>query len=374
MPSPPPDFELTKEQIAVKDPIGLTKTVVQETEEVIIEKQEGVRTRIINYWKDAIRKYNLHFFFIGLQLSVFAFFQILNGKELIFSFDWFALIIVLLIVVGSFIVYVLKLYPYASPVDIMIEMTPFFFAYYSYSLIAALTKTVIYPNVHLYFPYRLEKALFGWMIGNQTPNYWLENLVKSPAMDIISALIYTFDMSVPILLCVYYFLSRRRESFELATLSILLMGLMAQVTFVLLPTSPPWYVREFGFTAPWYGRDYSPYSGAGLSTFDELTGFPLISMFYSGSSDYFAAFPSMHAGFGFISLLIAYHGLGKKSLIFTIPFNLIVYIIAIYTFHHYIIDLIAGMVYATVAYFLVKKLMKIFKREEILTGFGFKYT
>lgn len=371
MPSPPSEADLVNSDTLTK---SVLPTVPDEKEDYVLEEHLSVKARFLNYWKNAIRKYNLHFYFIGFQISVFLFFQILNGKDLIFSFDIMALVIIVLIVAGSFIVYALKLYPYDSPVDVMIEMTPFFFAYYSYSLIANLQENVIYPHVHLNFPYKTERFLFEWMFGGKMPNEWFESVFKTKTFDIIAGIIYTVDMGVPIIVCIYYFLAKRRKNFELSTLSILLMGLLAQITFVVMPTAPPWYIKEFGFSQPWYGRDYSPYAGGGLSSFDELTGFPLISMFYSGSSDYFAAFPSMHAGFTFITLLIAYNGFGKKSLIWTIPFNIIVYIIAVYSYHHYLVDLIGGMIYATVAFFVLKFLMKRLHREEIWTGFGFNYT
>jgi len=364
--------EILKENIVEETDIVELPSKTLEKEIYLIEGKASLKARFVGFWKEEVKRFNLHFFFMSIQLAVFGFFQFLNKKENIFTFNPYALLIMGAIILGSFIVFALKWYPYLSQVDIMIEMTPFLFAYYSYSLISGLTKNVIYPNVHVRFPYEADMYLFGWIFGEQ-PNIWLAQHLKSPFVDITSAIIYTFDMSVPILICAYFYIARKRASFEVGTLSILLMGIMAQITFVLLPTAPPWYVQQFGFKKPWYGRDYSIYSGAGLASFDELTGFPLISKFYSASSDYFAAFPSMHAGFAFVSVLMAYKGLGKKSLLFTVPFTLVVCTIAIYTFHHYIIDLLAGILYATVAFIIVLLLMKLFKRKKILTERGYKY-
>jgi hypothetical protein len=209
----------------------------------------------------------------------------------------------------------------------------------------------IYPKawagpIHVAWPFRLERLLFGipTEAGRVIPSFFLQQRHVA-FLDILTGVVYSLHMVVPIGFAFYVWLKdrahARRFNWVFFTLNVL-----AFVTYVALPVAPPWYVDAFGFRP----GDWSlPPQAAGLAHFDALIGMPYFAGVYAKNSWVYGAIPSMHAGFPFVVVLFARKILSPQGWLPLVLFMLLVWFSAVYLGHHYVIDLIAGVLYVFVA-------------------------
>ncbi len=203
----------------------------------------------------------------------------------------------------------------------------------------------IFPN-HEFNPvriqelYELEKYFFGFSYKGTivTPNeYWAVN--THPVLDFLSGIFYLCWVPVPFMFAVWLFFKDRRTLIEF-TLAFLLTNILGFILYYTYPAAPPWYVEVHGFQ-----KDFSVASSeAGLANFDALFGFNFFAEMYTKNSNVFAAVPSLHAAYPIISLYFAWK---KRMKLTSILFFVIlagIWFAAVYTRHHYIIDVLLGAV------------------------------
>jgi inositol phosphorylceramide synthase catalytic subunit len=198
--------------------------------------------------------------------------------------------------------------------------------------------------------YDLEKTLFGISTpsGVVIPSEYFLNFSNS-TLDILSGIFYLCWIPVPLVFAIILFY-RDRKSFFLFSLTFFLANIIGFIGYYIYPAAPPWYVMQNGFEF----LSSTPGNMAGLGRFDQHLGFPLFEGIYSKSSNVFAAMPSLHAAY---MLIVVYYGLrtgfGKYNLFFAIIMAGI-WFTAVYSAHHYVIDVIAGIVTALVSIYLFR--------------------
>lgn len=196
-----------------------------------------------------------------------------------------------------------------------------------------------YNTVHIEDLYNAEKYLFG--INDQgtilTPNeYW--QLHSNTFLDILTGICYLCWVPVPLAFATYLFF-KNRTGFLHFSLNFLLVNLLGFVIYYVYPAAPPWYVQEYGF-------DFianTPGHVGGLGRFDLFFGAGIFKSLYEKSSNVFAAMPSLHASY---PLLVLFYGLKYKMKWFNILFAAImlgIWFAAVYSSHHYILDVLAGI-------------------------------
>jgi membrane-associated phospholipid phosphatase len=95
----------------------------------------------------------------------------------------------------------------------------------------------------------------------------------------------------------------------------------------------------------------TPSNPAGLARLDQLIGLPIASTFYSGSANVFGAMPSLHVAYATIVAWVVFPLKGKLR-VATLLFAVSMAFSAVYLRHHYILDVLAGLVLAVpVAWF-----------------------
>jgi membrane-associated phospholipid phosphatase len=193
-----------------------------------------------------------------------------------------------------------------------------------------------YHTVHIESIYRLEKQLFG--VGGQTWNeYW--QVHRTTFLDVLSGCCYLCWIPLPLAFSGYLF-HRDKELFFRYTLTFLLVNLLGFVIYYLYPAAPPWYVQQYGFSF----NPHTPGNTAGLGRFDSYFHVGIFSALYSKSSNVFAAMPSLHASY---PLTVFYFGLRYRlGWMKNILFGLImagIWFAAVYSGHHYVLDVLAGI-------------------------------
>jgi len=203
----------------------------------------------------------------------------------------------------------------------------------------------IFTPVHIEDLYDLEKKLFGIPFNGQllTPNeYWKLN--TNSFLDVLTGFFYLMWVPVPLAFATYLFF-KRREQFVYFSLTFLWVNLLGFVVYYCFPAAPPWYVQAHGFQFIYTTAGNT----GGLSRFDHFFNIHLFQGIYSKGSNVFAAMPSLHSSY---PLIVLYYALKNKMGVINLFFATLVlgiWFAAVYNSHHYVLDVIGGVLCAIVA-------------------------
>jgi len=213
-----------------------------------------------------------------------------------------------------------------------------------------------FNHVHIADLYNFEKKLFGINFNGSrlTPNeYWRIN--GTTALDITAGLFYICWIPVPLSFGAYLFFKNRREFLGFA-LTFFLVNLLGFVVYYLYPAAPPWYVYEHGFVF----NAATPGNTGGLAKFDAYFNVTIFKSIYAKGSNVFAAMPSLHSAY---PIIVMYYGLRNKLGFINIVLGMVmigIWLTAIYTSHHYILDVLAGIICAIIGINLFNVLFPTF--------------
>ncbi len=214
----------------------------------------------------------------------------------------------------------------------------------------------IFPNyefnpVHIQEPYNIEKSLFGFEYLGQivTPNEFFEQNTH-PIADVASGLFYLSWVPVPIAFAIWLFFRDKRMLLDFS-FAFLLTNLFGFVLYYAYPAAPPWYVEMHGFI-----ENFSiPGNEAGLANFDRIMGIPLFHGMYAKNANVFAAIPSLHSAYPILPL---YFALKRRMKLAAVVFFIIclgIWGTAVYSRHHYIIDVILGVLCAVATIIVLER-------------------
>ncbi len=217
-----------------------------------------------------------------------------------------------------------------------------------------------YPNylvneVSIQELYEFEKQVFGITTasGIVTPNEFAA-INSHPFLDVLAPAFYLTWVPIPMLFVVYLFYTNKTMMAQFA-FSFLLANIVGLIIYYIYPAAPPWYVANYGFDF----HPNTPGSPAGLIKFDEFFGINIFEGMYAKNGNVFAAIPSLHSAF---PVLLVYFGIKMRLVAAYIFFFIIlagIWFAAIYTNHHYIIDVLLGGLTALFSILLLEKgLMK----------------
>ncbi len=211
----------------------------------------------------------------------------------------------------------------------------------------------MFPNYHynevdisqIYF---LEKRLFGFVSEGiaVTPNEYF-SINHTQFLDILSAFFYLNWMPVPLAFAFYLYFRNKRLYLDFA-LTFLLVNIIGFIGYYVYPAAPPWYVDLYGFEF----KAGIPGNTAGFERFDELIGIPVFGSLYSRNSNVFAAVPSLHCAY---PVVVLYYGIVAKvgkPILLLVLFMTGIWFAAVYSGHHYVIDVILGVVCAALGIIL----------------------
>jgi hypothetical protein len=197
-----------------------------------------------------------------------------------------------------------------------------------------------YNTVQIESLYHLEKSLFGIKSADGsiiTPNeYWYAH--QNTFLDILAGCFYLCWIPLPLAFAGFLFY-RDKEAFFQFALSFLIVNLVGFVVYYACPAAPPWYVQVHGFAF----NAHTPGNTAGLGRWDDYFHLHVFAGLYAKSSNVFAAMPSLHAAYPFIVLLYGIRfRLGWVNIFFA-GIMAGIWFSAIYSSHHYVLDVLAGI-------------------------------
>ena len=242
------------------------------------------------------------------------------------------------------------------------DWIPFVFLIFGYEILRGVADNIVdasdvrtaapvrdrYPDVALEELIAADKALFG----GEVPALWLQDklfvLGQVRWYDTLAVLLYALHFVFPLLFAFVLWI-RWKERFRRFSLAFLLMTYAAFAFFLLYPAAPPWLAHRWGLLD---GLQYP--SDQAIQTvlperYDNLDTFKIWD---EKSPNPVAAMPSLHAAFPWLVLLFAVKYFGRKGLV-VVVYNVALWFSVVYLGQHWVVDILAGMAWATVCFVLV---------------------
>lgn len=218
----------------------------------------------------------------------------------------------------------------------------------------------LYPNyrvnpVDIRGIYEAELQLFGITSEGQTmiPGQYF-NQHHHPLLDLLSGLFYLCWVPGPMALGLWLIYKGRHRDYLRFALAFLTVNFVGFVGYYIHPAAPPWYVLNYGFEP-----DFStPGNVAGLIHFDNMVGIPVFQSIYVNNSNIFAAVPSLHSAYMLTATVYAV--ISRRSLCLIALCAVItigIWWTAVYSCHHYIIDVILGILTACISICLFEQVI-----------------
>jgi len=199
-----------------------------------------------------------------------------------------------------------------------------------------------YNTVSIGDLYHAEKSLFGINVQGKllTPNEYLL-LHKATGIDILAGLFYLCWIPVPLGFAAYMFFKNKNQFLGFA-LTFLVVNLVGFVVYYAYPAAPPWYIQFHGF----HFIPLTQGNTAGLARFDKYFNITLFKSIYEKGSNVFAAMPSLHSSY---PVIVLYYGIKNRLGLVNVIFAIVtvgIWFTAVYASHHYVLDVIAGILTA----------------------------
>jgi len=205
-----------------------------------------------------------------------------------------------------------------------------------------------YNDVAIGSLYHAEKNIFGISFNNSilTPNEYL--LLKSNSfVDVMAGIFYLCWIPVPMAFAAYLFFKNKKQ-FLYFSITFVVVNMLGFIVYYAYPAAPPWYIQVHGF-------NFTPLTQgntAGLARFDKYFNVGIFKSIYTKGSNVFAAMPSLHSSY---PVIVVYYGIKNRLGIINVFFATVmvgIWFTAVYASHHYVLDVLAGIVCATLGIIL----------------------
>lgn len=215
------------------------------------------------------------------------------------------------------------------------DFIPFILLLVCYQALRGFADELAPTDIHVMDLIAWERALFGGIIPAVYLQATLLDRWFTPILDMLANLFYMSHFLVQILLALIIW-HRKRMHYWPFVAGLVGLSYVAFIVYVLFPAAPPWWATLHG---------YLP-DGAVM-----LTNFVLPTVVVFAGPNPVAAMPSLHAAYPTYLALFVVAIWGRRMLpVWILPFG--VALSSVYLGHHYVVDLIAGMLFAAVAFAL----------------------
>ena len=222
----------------------------------------------------------------------------------------------------------------------LLGWAPFVLVLMAYELMRDLAATLHVPPHNLA---GVERALFGGYEPTLVLQTTIAKLGDADLIDDVGSLVYSAHFLLPVIVGAWLW-SRNRAEFHRFGLSLVVLCALAFVTYVVVPTAPPWLAQ--------------PQSVQHLMQDAVLrSGLPPALTWLYSHHDYnlYAAFPSLHAGFPVLAAAAAWRRNKAVGVLLSI-WAIVVWVTVVYLGEHYVADVVGGILYAAFALSIVSLL------------------
>jgi membrane-associated phospholipid phosphatase len=233
------------------------------------------------------------------------------------------------------------------------DWTPFIALVLAYELLRGFADTVGFA-VHVGDIVNLERSIFGFI-----PTVALQSHLFNPNhiawYDIGAAVIDFLHFPLPLIIG-FYLWTRSKSAYWKFVIALLTLSFAGFITYLIFPSAPPWYASQ----------------RAGLIPVYKIVDYVVSQVGWHWDFSYYynhlnpnpvAAIPSLHSAYPWLSFLALFN-FNKRVGLFFLPYPLLVWFSVVYLGEHYVVDVIAGIAYATLVYLAIYRFAwfsKIFK-------------
>jgi membrane-associated phospholipid phosphatase len=235
------------------------------------------------------------------------------------------------------IIYLRSLNPPGKLIKIILALYPAFFL------------ILIFDSLHLFIPYMIsdvyDEALanIDYAILGFHPTVAIEQIVN-PYLTEIMYYLYVFYFPMPVLILVYLFIRKKHTELDKSIFFFLLTYYGSYLMYFAVPALGP--------------RFYQPVASLQQIPLDGLWFTEIIRETINNlEKNKYDAFPSLHAAIALATIII----MGKYArtwLYFFIPVTIGIFISLVYCRYHYVIDIVAGVVWTILCYIITEFLHK----------------
>ena len=199
--------------------------------------------------------------------------------------------------------------------------------------------TNLHDTIHFVNPHDIHDVLIridDWLFGVQ-PCVWIQSYIRPWLTDFFIGAYANYFILVIIVPLVLY-LQKRFPAFRTTMLSIIICYYVGYILFILFPAAPPRLVLKEMF--------YVNLNGELLQTINR-------SILKASASR--GAFPSLHCAVSLVALLFARRYI-RWLFYVMLPAVAVLLISTVYLRHHYVIDLIAGLILGVFIFWIGPKI------------------
>jgi len=203
-------------------------------------------------------------------------------------------------------------------------------------------------NPHIWPMITVDHLLFGYI-----PTVKLQTILFDGITlhwyDYVAVILYISHFIIPMVVAFIFWIHDRRTFKEFST-AFLVLSYLAFVTFVIFPAMPPWMASNLGYLPP-----LQKVMDQVLASFSHPISVPSVYQFFG--VNLVAAVPSLHAAYPWLIFLFGVRKLGKRAVIL-LPYVFGVWFSVVYLGEHYVVDVIAGVFYASATYIAISSFGK----------------
>lgn len=232
------------------------------------------------------------------------------------------------------------------------DWLPFIAIFLAYELMRGIADDAGFP-VHVGDVIAAERLISFGQLPTQLLQDWLAPTSGVGVAAIIATVLYMLHFALPIVTGFLLWVWRRPQYYEFVA-AFILLSFAGFVTYLLLPVAPPWWAADNGQLNGPTGEPLIRYlKPDAFAVIADRLGFDgrwLTSyVFYGVNPNGVAAFPSLHAGYPFLSFLVLRRAFGRIGWL-ALAYAVAVWWAIVFTGDHYLVDVLGGIAYASAAY------------------------
>lgn len=185
------------------------------------------------------------------------------------------------------------------------------------------------------------RALDIQLLGSHVSVHDYLQAHANKALDLLCAIPYGIFLYVTVAFAIVLYI-RDYPSLRRFAWTFFWLNIAGFITYHIYPAAPPWYYHAHGCAV-----DLSVHASEGpnLARVDHWLGVAYFAGFYGRSNDVFGAVPSLHVGYPLMILIYAWPLSGGVGRALALLFFLAMCFAAIYLDHHWVIDVLLGVLY-----------------------------
>jgi membrane-associated phospholipid phosphatase len=239
------------------------------------------------------------------------------------------------------------------------DWIPFIGLFFAYELMRGYADN-FGAQIHAADVVAAERFLFLGHVPTEVLQSWLHPATGFDPFAMVAVIFYFLHFPLPIAAGFFLWLRRRPVYYDFVA-ALIVLSMAGFVTYLLLPVAPPWWAAAHGLLpGVTQLRDQGFSELANAAGFSQA-GYVYSYTFYDINPNEVAAFPSLHAAYPFLAFLFARRAFGRPAWL-VLGYAVCVWFSIVYLGEHYVIDAIAGVAYAVVAYWLVMHAPGWFRR------------